>query len=175
MVPKSVGLVSPDANPSPNPWGQKSPGVGGWVALITTLRTLLSITRHGPTCPKPQNETELDRNSAHLAPWSGPHHSQILRLDLGLSSLDRHMMSWLDTPPKATKSRQVSVVPKSVGLVSPDANPSTNPWGQKSPVDPAGHPQGEGWYHTHPRGMNPDGHLYQTGARTVHLQPTTDP
>ncbi len=32
------------------PWGQKSPGVGGWVALITTLQTLLSITRHGPTC-----------------------------------------------------------------------------------------------------------------------------
>jgi hypothetical protein len=48
-----------------------------------------------------------------------------------LSSLDGHMMSWLDTSPKATKSGQVSVVPKSVGLVSPNANPSPNPWGQK--------------------------------------------
>ncbi len=58
---------------------------------------------------------------------------QVLRLDLGSSSLDGHMMSWLDTSPKATKSRQVSVVPKSEELVYPDANPCPNPWGQKSP------------------------------------------
>jgi hypothetical protein len=32
VVPKSVGLVSPDATLGPNPWGQKLPGVGGWVA-----------------------------------------------------------------------------------------------------------------------------------------------
>ena len=84
-------------------------------------------------------------------------------------------MPWLDTSPKTTQARQVSVVPKNVGLVSPDANPSPNPWGQKSPIDPASHPQGEGWYHTHPRGMDPGGCLYHTGVKIVHPQPQTDP
>ena len=36
---------------------------------------------------QPQNETELDQNSPHVAARSGPHHNQVLQLDLGLSSL----------------------------------------------------------------------------------------
>jgi hypothetical protein len=80
---------------------------------------------------------------------------------LPLTDTWRH--DWIN-PLKTTKLDKCLWCQKSVGLVSPDANPGPNPWGQKLPIDPAGHPQGEGWYHTHPRGVDPNGCLYQTAS-----------
>ncbi len=139
VVPKSAGSVSPDATLCPNPWGQKSPGVGGWVALITPskpyhqLLVMVPCTLHAKWafefCWRVRSTWPLGLALTTISLMTGPWFIFPWRTHEGIIGY---------TP--QTKTRQVSVVPKSVGLVSPDASLCPNPWGQKSPTNHAGHP-----------------------------------